>query len=348
VSGALARAAALAIALASGPLAAQPPAPAEPGPAYAGRPEVQAFIRRLVEQQGFVESELNLLFSRVQRADPVLTAIQQPAEKVLAWPDYRATFLSEERIAAGAAFWRAHGKTLERARQSYGVPPEYVVAIIGVETFYGRQTGRWRVVDALSTLAFDYPPRAGFFRGELEQFLVFAREAGVDVFSVRGSYAGAMGLPQFMPSSARRYAVDFDGDGHIDLRASPIDAIGSVANFLQQHGWRRGGAVLFAARVSGEAWQPLVADALKLNSTVGELAQAGVEIRAQRSAPGETERAMLVELKSAAAPSEFRVGLHNFQVITHYNRSAYYASAVADLARALRARHAREAQRAGK
>jgi len=333
-------------------VAALAPALALAQATYAERPEVQAFIRRLVDQRGFVEAELSQLFSRVQRVDPVLTAIQQPAEKVLAWPEYRATFLTEERIAAGAAFWRAHGKTLERARQKYGVPPEYVVAIIGVETFYGRNTGRWRVVDALSTLAFDYPPRAAFFRAELEHFLVFAREAGVDVFSVRGSYAGAMGLPQFMPSSALRYAVDFDGDGHIDLRGSPIDAIGSVANFLGQHGWRRGGAVLLPARVSGDAYRPFVAEALRLDTTVGELAEAGVRIETKGKPPAAAERAMLIELKALEAPSQFRVGLQNFHVITSYNRSAYYASAAADLAQALRARHLRssraEAQSAGK
>jgi membrane-bound lytic murein transglycosylase B len=321
-------------------------APALAQAPYAERPEVQAFIREMVERRGFVEAELNTLFSQVQRADPVITAIQQPAEKVRTWPEYRATFLTEERIAAGAAFWRAHGKTLERARREYGVAPEMIVAIIGVETFYGRQTGRWRVVDALSTLAFDYPPRAAFFRSELEHFLLFARDADVDVFSVRGSYAGAMGLPQFMPSSARAYAVDYDGDGHIDLHRNPIDAIGSVANYLGKHGWRRNGTVMLPARVSGAAWQPLVADTLKLNTTVGELAQAGVEVRSRAAPPAQAERAMLVELKGGERPSEFRVGLHNFHVITYYNRSAYYAAAAADLAQAVRARHAKDARKA--
>jgi membrane-bound lytic murein transglycosylase B len=333
-------------------LAAGAAAPAF-GQGYAERAEVQAFIRQMVERQGFVESELNTLFSRVQRADPVLSAIQQPAEKVRAWPDYRATFLTDERIAAGAAFWRAHGKTLERAARQYGVPPEYIVAIIGVETFYGRQTGRWRVVDALSTLAFDYPPRANFFRSELEHFLLFARDANVDVFSVRGSYAGAMGLPQFMPSSARQYAVDYDRDGHINLHRSAVDAIGSVGNYLRSHGWRRDGAVLFHARVTGEDYKPLVADSLKLGPTLGELAQAGVELRTWGLPHAESDRAMLVELKNPGEPSEFRVGLHNFHVITYYNRSVYYATAVTDLANAVRAQRektvaAQLPQRAGK
>ena len=147
-------------------------------------------------------------------------------------------------------------RTLERAEREYGVPPEYIVAIIGVETFYGRNTGRWRVIDALTTLAFDYPPRAEFFRNELEQYLLLARDAGIDVFSVRGSYAGAIGIPQFMPGSTRRYAVDFDGNGAIDLRRSPADAIGSVANFLKQHGWQRGARRCCSRRASsGEAWR---------------------------------------------------------------------------------------------
>jgi len=318
--------------------------------AYGDRPEVQAFIQKLVEQHGFVETELNTLFSRVQPAEPVLTAIQQPAEKVRTWPEYRATFLTEERIAAGAAFWRAHAKALQRAAHQYGVPPEYIVAIIGVETFYGRQTGRWRVVDALTTLAFDYPPRAAFFRTELEHFLLFARDAEVDVFSVRGSYAGAMGLPQFMPSSARHYAVDYDRDGHIDLYRSAVDAIGSVANYLRSHGWHRDAPVLFHARVSGEGYKPLVADSLKLGPTLGELAQAGVEMSTWGAPHAESDRAMLLELKSPGEASEFRVGLHNFHVITYYNRSAYYATAVSDLANAVRAHReqAAAAQGAGR
>ena len=299
---------------------------------YAERPEVQAFVRDMVKRHGFVESELKRVFVRVQRAGPVLDAISRPAERVRTWEDYRAALLTERRIAEGVEFWKKYRNTLERAEKKYGVAPEYVVAIIGVETFYGRNTGNWRVVDALTTLAFDYPPRASFFRSELEQYLLFARGAGVDVFSVRGSYAGAIGLPQFMPSSTRAYAVDFDGNGRIDLQRSRVDAIGSVANFLRVHGWQRDADVLLEARVAGDAWRAY-ADGLEPKHSMVELRQAGVEFDSPQPAGAQVA---LIELASAERPSDFRVGLRNFYVITRYNRSAFYAAAVADLARALR------------
>jgi peptidoglycan lytic transglycosylase B len=312
-------------------------APAAAQGAYASRPEVKAFIRDLVARHGFIEAELVQLFSRARRVDPVLNAIQLPAEKTRSWEDYRATFLQEERVAAGAAFWKKNRRVLERARQVYGVPPEYVVAIIGVETFYGRNTGRFRVVDSLTTLAFDYPARSEYFRGELENFLLLARDSGVDVFSVRGSYAGAIGMPQFMPGSTRRYGVDFDRDGTIDLRRNTADAVGSVANFLKEHGWRRGGEVLLGARVTGEGYKRYVAGGLEPRTPLADLAQAGVEIAGEAAERG-SERGVLLELATPERPSDFRVGLHNFYVITRYNRSAYYAAAVADLAAALRAK----------
>jgi len=311
---------------AAGAAAAQP---------YGERAEVRAFIGELVQRHGFVESELVRLFSRVQRADPVIEAMDRPAESTRGWPEYRATFLDEKRIAEGVQFWRKHRRTLERAERAYGVPPQTVVAIIGVETFYGRNTGRWRVVEALATLAFDYPGRAGFFRNELESYLLFARERGVDVFGMRGSYAGAMGMPQFMPSSARRYGVDFDKDGHVDLRRS-TDSIGSVANFLKQHGWRRGAQVQLRAKAEGEA-RRFADGSLKPEHKLAELAAAGVELE---PAPADPEAgAALVDLGS-----ELRAGLQNFYVITRYNRSALYAAAVSDLADALAAR----AQSAGR
>jgi len=261
----------------------------------------------------------------------VIEAIERPAEKTRTWPEYRAPFLEERRIADGIAFWRAHRGALSRAERAYGVPAEVIVAIIGVETFYGRNTGRWRVVDALTTLAFDYPARAGFFRSELESYLLFARDANLDVFAMRGSYAGAMGLPQFMPSSARRYAVDFDKDGAVDLRRSPTDAIGSVANFLKQHGWRKGMPMLLRARVSGDAWRPLLSGGFEPKVPVAKWLEAGVQI----DGPGlEDSPALLVELD----PGDVRLGFRNFYVITRYNRSAMYAAAVNDLSQALRAR----------
>ncbi|HEV3008477.1 MAG TPA: lytic murein transglycosylase B [Burkholderiales bacterium] len=300
---------------------------------YAARPEVQAFVEDLAKRHGFVKSELKRVFSRVQRVEPVLEAIARPAERVRSWEEYRALLVTERRITEGVEFWKKYPRTLERAEKNYGVPPEYVVAIIGVETFYGRNTGNWRVVDALTTLAFDYPPRAGFFRSELESYLLMAREAGLDVFSVRGSYAGAIGIPQFMPSSARRYAVDFDGNGRIDLQKSRTDAIGSVANFLKVHGWERDADVLVGARVTGDAWRAYVDTRFEPKHSMTELRQAGVEFDSPEPAGA---AGALIELASAERPSDFRVGLRNFYVITRYNRSAFYAAAVADLARELK------------
>ncbi|MGH8691720.1 MAG: lytic murein transglycosylase B [Burkholderiales bacterium] len=301
---------------------------------YADRAEVQAFVDDLAQRHGFVKSELKRVFAAARRAEPVLEAISRPAERVRSWEEYRALMITERRIAEGVEFWKKFPRTLERARSRYGVPPEYVVAIIGVETFYGRNTGNWRVVDALTTLAFDYPPRARFFRAELEQYLLLARDAGIDVLTMRGSYAGAIGIPQFMPSSARRYAVDFDGNGRIDLQRSRSDAIGSVANFLKTHGWRRDAGVLLAARVNGEAWRPYADGGLgPPRHSLDALRQAGIEFDAPQA---EGAVGALVELASAERPSDYRVGLRNFYVITRYNRSALYAAAVADLATELR------------
>jgi membrane-bound lytic murein transglycosylase B len=292
---------------------------------YSERPEVKAFIRDMVDRHGFVERELTFLFSRVQRAAPILEAIAAPREKSRAWGDYRATFVTEPRIAAGVEFWKRHRRAFERAEQRYGVPPEYVAAIIGVETYYGRQTGKWRVVDALATLAFDYPPRAPYFREELENYLLLARDSGVDVFSMRGSYAGAVGIPQFMPGSSRRFAVDFDGNGKVDLQRSVADAIGSVANYLHAHGWQRGGEVMRPAQATGERWRAYAG--IEPQFTLKEIIDAGV-----KTADPEAGPAVLVELESPERPSEVRVGFRNFYVITRYNRSSFYASAVHDLA----------------
>ncbi len=300
---------------------------------YAQRAEVEAFVDDLAQRHGFLKAELRRVFAKAQRVDPVLEAIAKPAERVRSWEDYRALLITERRITEGVEFWRKNHRSLERAEKKYGVAPEYVVAIIGVETFYGRNTGSWRVVDALTTLAFDYPPRAGFFRSELENYLLMAREAGWDVFSVRGSYAGAIGIPQFMPSSARRYAVDFDRNGHIDLQKSRPDAIGSVANFLKQHGWQRDADVAVQARVAGEAWREFLSGRFEPRHSLAELRGAGVEFDSPEPAGAS---AALVELSNLERPSEFRVGLRNFYVITRYNRSALYAAAVTDLAKELR------------
>jgi membrane-bound lytic murein transglycosylase B len=227
------------------------------------------------------------------------------------------------------AFWRANAATLERAAREFGVPPEIVVAIIGVETEYGRNTGTFRVIDALATLAFDYPRRAEYFRSELEQYLLYTREAGLDAAALRGSYAGAIGIPQFMPGSIRRFGVDFDGDGRRDLRASRPDAIGSVANFLAAHGWVAGAPVAIAASVQGDAHRALVNGEVVPIYRPEVLRAAGVEF----AAPIEPDApCVLVELESPDSPPVHLVGLQNFYALTRYNRSSFYAAAVNDLA----------------
>jgi membrane-bound lytic murein transglycosylase B len=304
------------------------------------REDVQEFIRQMVAQHAFVERELTFLFSRARREPAILAAIAPPKSAPMrSWQTYRGRFVSEARAAEGAEFWRRNAAALQRAAQEHGVPEEIIVAIIGVETVYGRQMGGWRVIDALSTLAFDYPPRAEFFRGELEQYLLFAREQSLDVFSVKGSYAGAIGIPQFMPGSYRRFAVDFDGDGATNLRGSESDAVGSVANFLAKHGWRRGERVSLPARVAGEnagsAHRALIDIGIEPKTSLSEMKRYGVETRTDL--PLETPVA-LIELESPGAPSEYRLGLRNFYVLTRYNRSVLYASAVFDLAQEIKAK----------
>ena len=319
---------------------AAPPGASPPSKPYGKREDVQGFVRQMAERHGFVEHELGFLFSRARREPAILAAIAPPKDaRARSWLAYRARFVTSARIDEGAQFWQRHAAALERAAREHGVPEEIIVAIIGVETVYGRQMGTWRVIDALSTLAFDYAPRAEFFRSELEQYLLYAREAGIDVFSVRGSYAGAIGIPQFMPGSYRRFAVDFDGDGAIDLRASPVDAIGSVANFLVQHGWRRGERVHLPARVAGgnpgDAHRALVEIGIEPKTGLSEMKRYGVETRTDLAL--ETPVA-LIELESPGAQTEYRLGLRNFYVLTRYNRSVLYASAVYDLAQEIKAK----------
>lgn len=312
------------------------PAVAEAAPAGYGRhAEARAFAREMVERHGFVAHELEDLFARARRKDSILRAIRPRADPgVRSWHVYRDRFVNETRLAGGRDFHARHASALQRAEREHGVPADIIVAIIGVETLYGRKTGTFRVIDALSTLAFDYPPRAAFFRSELEHYLLYARDAGLDVFAVKGSYAGAIGIPQFMPGSYRRYAVDFDGDGATDLRANPVDAIGSVANFLREHGWRRDEAVWLPARVTGNGHHALLEAGIEPSIRRSTLSSHGVQAPGRL---GEDTPVALIEFVTPSAPTEYRLALRNFYVLTRYNRSSFYAAAVADLAAALRA-----------
>lgn len=304
---------------------------------YAGREDVRRFIAEMVDKHGFAKEELRTLFSRARFQPAVIKAITPPTEaRAKSWQAYRALFLTPQRIEAGAEFRAQYREALALAAERYGVPEEIIVAIIGVETVYGRNTGNFRVIDALSTLAFDYRPRAEFFRTELEHFLVYARDAGIDTLGLKGSFAGAIGIPQFMPGSYRRYAVDLDGDGKRDLSGSFADAIGSVANFLQAHGWETGQPVAFAAQVRGGNYRKLVEAGIKPVYRFSELADFGVNARGETAADA---LCTLIELETPGEASEYRVALTNFYVLTRYNRSSMYAAAVLDLAQAVKSAH---------
>ncbi|GIZ12392.1 lytic murein transglycosylase B [Pseudomonas sp. NCCP-436] len=298
---------------------------------YQGAPQVAEFIDELTRDYGFASEQLQGLFAEVERKQAILDAISRPAEKVKPWKDYRPIFITDKRISQGVEFWSRNQAALEKAEAEYGVAPQFIVAIIGVETFYGGNTGSWRVMDALSTLAFDYPPRAPFFRKELREFLLLAREEQVDPLSLKGSYAGAMGLPQFMPSSFRAYAVDFDGDGRINIWSNPTDAIGSVASYFKRHGWQAGGQVASRAEVSGERVDEGLTQGLDPVKSVAELRELG-----WRSADVLADETPVTAFRlEGAEGDEYWFGLPNFFTITRYNRSVMYAMAVNQLAEAL-------------
>lgn len=297
---------------------------------FSGRADVQAFIGEMVGSQGFSREELVSLFAQAERQQPILDAIARPAERVLVWHEYRDIFIEEARIAQALAFWSEQEAALADAERVYGVPPEYVLAILGVETRFGRVTGRWRVIDALATLAFDYPPRAAFFRRELGEFLLLAREEGRNPLTLTGSYAGAMGYGQFIPSSYRHYAVDFDGDGLRDIWGNPRDAVGSIANYFNVHGWERGGLVALPVEGEGEALESLANGSLDLTHTVAELERLGVTAT---GLPGDT-RATLYRMEYEDG-GRYWLGFNNFHVITRYNRSRLYALAVHELSQVI-------------
>jgi len=292
--------------------------------------EVKAFVDEMVREHAFDREELMALMRSARFRGDIIEAMQKPAESK-AWHQYRPIFVTMARSRAGAQFWEENEALLQRAEREYGVAPEIIVAIIGVETLYGRYTGRHRVLDAISTLAFGYPRRADFFRKQLEEFLLLAREEDIDLDAAKGSYAGAMGMPQFIPSSYRAYAVDFDGDGKRDLFDNKADIIGSVANYFSRHGWRNGEmvAVKTDATQAPEGIEPALKRPQKPDLTLSQLSELGISINA--GLPADTP-ANLLRLENENF-DEYWVGLQNFYVITRYNHSNLYAMAVYQLSR---------------
>lgn len=295
------------------------------------RAEVARFIDEMSQRHGFDKPELKRIFNQTEIQQSIIDAISRPAESK-PWYQYRPIFVTTRRIRRGVEFWDAHRSTLQRAEAEYGIPAEIITAIIGVETFYGRHEGGHRVLDSLVTLAFEYPPRSGFFRSELEEYLLLTREEGLDPLAVTGSYAGAMGQPQFISSSYRTYAVDFDGDGKRNLLTNTADAIGSVANYLNRHGWQPGQAIAAPARVDGSDVSELLDKGIKPQIEVAQLPRFGVTVAAQLP---ENARAALIQLEQEDG-YEYWLGLKNFYVITRYNHSPLYAMAVYQLSQEIK------------
>ncbi|AJK45453.1 lytic murein transglycosylase B [Burkholderia plantarii] len=310
---------------------------------YANNPKIDAFISEVAARDGFDPAKLHALFASANYSATAVRLVRPaPSPSVKNWRVYQARFLDPIRINAGVKFWRANQATLQRASAEFGVPPEVIVGIIGVETIYGRYMGNFPTLDALTTLAFDYPDtpnrddRQATFRKNLEDFLVWTRDSQLDPTSVLGSYTGAIGIPQFLPSSIRSYAVDYEGNGHIDLRASTADAIGSVANYLKQHGWEPGRPVVW--QIAPDAGSQGVAQAAadgkpEPHLTLSQLTQAGlaldepsVNLAAEAGTP-----VTVVDLPSPGRATEYKLGLKNFYVLTRYNRSFFYALAVYQL-----------------
>ena len=299
---------------------------------YQGRTDVAAFVQRMAANSDYSEQELADLFGQVVKQEHLFEQLDKPAEKELEWYQYRPIFIKQQRISKGVEFWREHRQLLAEVSDKMGVPEEIIVAIIGVETFYGIYRGKDPVFDSLVTLSFDYPRRAKFFSQELEQFLLLVREQGFDARALRGSYAGAMGVPQFIASSYRGYAIDFDGDGQINLFDSIADIAGSVANYFVKHGWQRGGRVArpLAAMENNSIDQ--IEPGVKPVYQWQELRQKGLESSFEIDA--ETPVA-LVKLEQQGYP-EYWAGFQNFYVITRYNHSELYAMAVYQLAKLIR------------
>ena len=305
-------------------------AASEPGQPFP-RAQLARFAAQVAHRDGLNRRAVLEVLLHARAQPKIIDQISRPAESVLEWWQYRQIFLADKRIAAGAQFWQEHRDALERVSAEDGVPPQYIVAILGAETYYGRITGSYRVLDALSTLAFDYPPRARYFRRELAQFLVLAHHEKLDPLAVKGSYAGAMGPLQFMPSAYMRYAVDGNADGQRDLFTDWDDIFASVAHYLQRCGWQPGGPVVADVRIDPGATFHIDPSNLRLDETIDGLNAQGV--RVQSDVPGNTPVVLL--LAQLQDGPTYRVGFNNFHALTRYNHSALYAMAVDELARAI-------------
>lgn len=292
-----------------------------------GNPDVKTFIDSMVSKHSYDRDTLESVLLQAETKESILEAIAKPAERTLEWHEYRDIFITGERIKAGADFWQENSEELQRISDETGVSVEILVGIIGVETYFGRITGNYRVLDALATLAFEYPPRSKFFRGELEQFLLLVREEGMNATDATGSYAGAMGRPQFMPSSYRAYAVDSSDDGKRDIWDNWTDVMGSIANYFVRHGWRKDNEVVVQASLSGQWQGELPENSLRPEETVTSLSHQGVLFSTKL--PGD-DKSQLLTLQGDDG-EEHWVGFHNFFVITRYNRSVMYALAVHQL-----------------
>jgi membrane-bound lytic murein transglycosylase B len=322
---------------AAGLLAAQTAAGSE----YLSRPDVRSFIESMSTEHGLETRELERILAAV-RYQPVAVRLTGPMPSsapspARSWPRYRERFLTPELVAEGSRFWSRHEAHLRRAEAEFGVPPEVILGILGVETSFGRNTGTFRAIDALATIAFDGVRRQDYFRDELKELLLLARDSGMDPLVIKGSYAGAVGLPQFMPSSYRRYAVDYDGDGAIDLLGSPADAIGSIASYMKAFGWVPGEAPTAPVRLMAGSEAEFVSGLERVHD-VTEVQNKGV-VFAGRDPPAGL--CSIFELPTPGKPSKFVAGFTNFEVVTRYNRSTFYASAVLELAGAIQGAHHR-------
>ena len=300
------------------------------------RPEIAAFIARMVSRDSFTEDEVTAVLGAAHARPELVPAMTRPAEKILAWWEYRDRYVTASRIDGGVEFWQQHAPLLEEIAARHGIPPEYLIAILGIETNYGRVTGTYPEIDTLMTLAFDYPERDAYFRTELRQFLLLARDLGRDPLAMKGSYGGALGVPQLMPSSYRRFVASAPDWQKADLWTDWPAILTSIAGFLEQRGWERDGPVLLPAGIRGNR-EATVTGGLTPNETLAALKSRGVRIEAKL--PGTTEAVLIRALLKEGA--EYRVGFRNFRVISRYNPRINYTMAVCDLATTVKERRAK-------